>query len=124
MTAEKQDPVEAIIDKAKPLLANLSFGAMMGYCSGYALKKVGRALALIIGMGFIGLQVAATSGYIQIDWNKLKVDFVKRVDTSGDGVFDAEDAKEYWRRLKKVLTYRVPSAGGFSLGFLYGVRHG
>jgi uncharacterized membrane protein (Fun14 family) len=41
-----------------------------------------------------------------------------------DGKVTAEDVIEYWKVLKKVLTYKLPSAGGFSLGFLYGVRYG
>ena len=42
-------------------------------------------------------------------------------DANKDGVLDGEDVKEWWKRLKKLLTYKLPSAGGFSLGFLYGV---
>jgi len=121
---ENKDPVEVIIEKAKPLLANLSFGAVMGYCSGVAMKKVGKALAFAIGTIFIGLQGAVSFGYLQIDWEKVKIDIVKSVDTSGDGKFDVEDMKVYWRKVKKVLTYKIPSAGGFSLGFLYAVKHG
>lgn len=121
---ENTDPIDALIEKSKPLLANISFGAVMGFCSGYAMKKVGKALAFIVGMGFIGLQAAATTGYIQIDWEKLRLDVVKRVDTTGDGKFDANDCKAYWAKVKKLLTYELPSAGGFSLGFLYGVKSG
>ena len=43
---------------------------------------------------------------------------------TGDGKLDVEDAKAWWRKVKALLTHKVPSAGGFSLGFLYGVRYG
>jgi hypothetical protein len=40
-----------------------------------------------------------------------------------DGKIDEEDAKAWWRIIKEVLVYKLPSAGGFSLGFLYGARY-
>ena len=40
-----QDPVERAIELAKPVLSQLSFGAVMGYCSGTAMKKIGKAVA-------------------------------------------------------------------------------
>jgi hypothetical protein len=35
-----------------------------------------------------------------------------------------EDAKAWWKKLKARLTQELPGAGGFSLGFLCGVRYG
>ena len=124
MSEEKKDAVETALDTLKPILSNLSFGAVMGYCSGTALKKVGKALAVVIGVGFIGLQTAVSAGYIEVNWENVRVTFVNKIDTTGDGKLDFEDAKTYWKMLKKLLTNKIPSAGGFSLGFLYGVRSG
>jgi hypothetical protein len=42
----------------------------------------------------------------------------------GDGKFTASDAKVYWRKFKALLTHKLPDGTGFSLGFLYGVKHG
>ena len=51
MTENKEDdPVETALDKVKPILAKVTFGAIMGYSSGYALKKVGKALAFVKGI--------------------------------------------------------------------------
>lgn len=123
MKDEKKDAtIEEAIDKLKPVLSNLSFGCIMGYCSGTALKQVGKALAFVVGIGFIGLQTIAHAGYIQIDWMKVRESAHRTLDTSGDGKFDAEDLKAYWKSFKKIMTNRVPAAGGFSLGFLYGLR--
>jgi uncharacterized membrane protein (Fun14 family) len=121
---EKKDLVEQAIERAKPILQNLGFGAVVGYCSGLAMKKVGKFLAFTIGVGFIGLQTVVSLGYITVDWEKVKVSFVKSVDTTGDGLLNTDDAKVYWQKLKKLLTNKIPSAGGFSFGFLYGVRYG
>jgi uncharacterized membrane protein (Fun14 family) len=120
----KKDPVEEAIEFAKPILTKLSFGTVMGYCSGMALKKIGKAMAFIIGVGFVSLQTAAYYGYLTVEWNKIASDAVKQVDTNQNGSIDAEDLKVYWAKLKKILTANVPSSGGFSLGFLWGVRSG
>ena len=121
---EKKDVIETLIEKSKPVIGNLTFGCVMGYCSGVALQKVGKALAVVVGMGFVGLQGAAHLGYIQIDWEKIRISVVNSMDQNKDGKINTEDVKVYWKQFKKVMVHRVPSAGGFSLGFLYGVRSG
>lgn len=121
---EKKDIVEQAIDKAKPIFANLTFGAIMGYCSGNAMKKVGKALAVVIGVGFIALQSAVAAGYIEVDWNKISGGLVTKMDATGDGKINSDDAKAYWKKIRGVLTNKVPAAGGFSVGFMYGVKSG
>ena len=37
--------------------AQITFSAVVGYCSGYAVKKVGKVAVVGIGVTFIGLQV-------------------------------------------------------------------
>jgi uncharacterized membrane protein (Fun14 family) len=121
---EKKDVVESILEKAKPALANFGFGTVAGYCSGLAMIKVGRALAVAVGTVFVGLQMAVAFGYIDVNWKKVADNAKAKMDVNSDGTLNKEDVKEYWRRLKTLLTHKIPSAGGFSLGFLYGVRQG
>ena len=73
--------MENALEIAKPLAAQLSFGAVMGYCSGYAMKKVGKVVAFGVGVVFIGLQAAASTGYINVDWAKIKDDTLKKMDS-------------------------------------------
>jgi uncharacterized membrane protein (Fun14 family) len=75
------DPMAIAIDKAKPIIAKISFGSIIGYCSGYTLKQVGKVAAIILGAGFIAVQTCVSYGYIQVDWNKVKDDALKKVDT-------------------------------------------
>ena len=126
MTQNKDadDVVTQAIDKAKPILSKLSFGTVVGYCSGMATQKIAKATAFLVGVSFIALQVAVSSGVVTMDWSKLQVHCHKLMDASGDGKLDAEDLKLYWKKVRGVLTTNLPSAGGFSLGFLYGVRYG
>ena len=65
---------------------------------------------------------ASYSGYVSVDWKQVQDDAIAKVDVDGDGELTVADAKHYWKKVKKILTYNVPSAGGFSLGFLYGLQ--
>mmetsp|Transcript_25182 Transcript_25182/g.62081 ORF Transcript_25182/g.62081 Transcript_25182/m.62081 type:complete len:89 (-) Transcript_25182:41-307(-) len=81
MADSNTDPVESALDKLKPIVSKISFGSVVGYCSGMALKKVGKAVAFVIGVGFIGVQSAVYSGYITVDWGKVSGDAMKPLDT-------------------------------------------
>ena len=45
-----------------------------------AFRRVGKAVGVVVGLGFIGAQFAASSGYVQIDWEKVKDDAIKPLD--------------------------------------------
>ena len=52
--ADKQNPTTSVL---KMVGGPMSFGMVMGVCSGIASKKLTKAAATIIGVGFIGVQV-------------------------------------------------------------------
>jgi uncharacterized membrane protein (Fun14 family) len=78
---ENKDPMETAIDKLKPIISQLGFGSVMGYCSGLAMKKIGKAVAFAVGIGFIAVQTAVSGGYIDVDWGKVKDDSLGKLDT-------------------------------------------
>jgi uncharacterized membrane protein (Fun14 family) len=97
----------------------------MGYCSGMAFRRVGKFAGAVLGFGFMGVQAAQSSGYINVNWNKIEEDvFIKPLDANNDGRVDLDDAQLHWLKYKAMLTQNVPSAGGFSAGFLLGARRG
>ncbi len=82
VSAKSPDAVERALDALKPVVTKLSLGGVMGYCSGMALKKVGKAMAFVVGLGFVAVQSAAYAGYIQVHWGKIADDsIVKRLDS-------------------------------------------
>jgi uncharacterized membrane protein (Fun14 family) len=83
MGEEKQDPVERALELAKPVAAQIGFGTVMGYCSGTAMKKIGKMVAFSVGCLFIGLQAAASTGYISVDWAKIKDSATMKMDKVG-----------------------------------------
>jgi FUN14 domain-containing protein 1 len=104
--------------------SQLSYGFVCGYCSGYALKKIGKAGAIVFGLGFMTLQTLSYSGYIQVDHEKLKSDLYQNLDLNEDGKVDAEDKNIALDKVMKVLQFNMPAGGGFAAGFVGGIRSG
>lgn len=80
MVESKPDAVESALEKATPFLTNVTFGGMMGYTTGYAMKKIGKAVAFFVGVTFIALQTGVYAGYIDVDWLKIKDSAFKQID--------------------------------------------
>ena len=87
MTDKIPDQVTEFIKANAPVANQLGFGGIMGYCSGMAFRRVGRVFGVVLGIGFMGAQAAAASGYIEIDWDKVKNDAIKPFDTVS--IFDS-----------------------------------
>jgi len=116
--------MEKLIDMFGPYVMKCGFGGAMGFCSGLAARKLGMVVAYLVGVGFIGVQVAAYNGYIDVDWYAIKDEAVKILDVDGDGKLDAEDAKLWWRKFKETMANALPSSSGFAGGFVLGLRYG
>ena len=115
------DSVDKKIDAVLGNCGELTLAGSLGFCSGYALKLVGKAAALAVGLVFIVGQVAAYNGYIDIKWGKLQKDAIDRVDPNGDGKIDGTDLKLWYRRLLAIMKTKLPSSVGFSSGFALGI---
>jgi len=102
----------------------LSYGFVCGYCSGYALKKVGKAAAVVLGLGFMTLQTLNYSGYIEVDHEKLKKDVEGLMDLNNDGKIDDKDLAIASDKIMEVVSFGLPSGCGFAAGFWGGLRSG
>lgn len=99
-----------------PLVEQLTFGAVAGFAAGYALKKVGKVLAIALGLLFVALQVLAYYGFLTIDW----VEVQGRVDP----LLEPSALDGAWRAVLRVLTFNVAFAAAFVPGFLLGLKRG
>ncbi len=103
----------------------VTLGGAAGFCSGYAVKKVGRALAVAIGLGFIAVQVARHKGVIESpDWGRVNERMVEALDADGDGKLTGKDAQIYLARAVEVLGFNVPGGAAFGTAFVLGLRYG
>ncbi len=51
-----------------PLVTQLGVGGIIGLCIGYAIKKVAKIAAAILGIFSLGLIYLETKGMITVDW--------------------------------------------------------
>lgn len=99
-----------------PWVQQLGFGAVAGFIAGYALKKVGKVVAIVLGLLFVALQLLAWSGFISVDWGVIQ----KQVDP----LLEGESLERSWRGLLSMLTYNIPFAAAFVPAFILGVKRG
>ncbi|MDZ7800248.1 MAG: FUN14 domain-containing protein [Trueperaceae bacterium] len=99
-----------------PALEQLGFGAVAGFVAGYALKKVGKLAAVVVGLFFVGVQLLAWAGYLTIEWGRVRAEV--------EPLLAPSSLNEAWHALVSVLTYNVPFAAAFVPGFLLGMRRG
>lgn len=68
--------------------------------TGFVMMKLGRAAAFTLGSGIIALQLANSSGYVKINWDKL----TKGVERVAEQVENSTENKKKGL-LKKVIYY-------------------
>lgn len=116
------DTLQAGIDSGIP--TQLSYGFISGYCSGYALKKVGRTAAVVFGLGFMSLQTLSYYGYVKVDHGQIRKDVESLLDLNQDGTVDRSDGELAYDKLMSVLQFNLPGGSGFAAGFVGGIRSG
>ena len=108
--------IDGAFNALAPYLGQISFGALAGFATGYALKKVGRVALVIFGLLFIAVQLLAYYGVVQVDW--------LRIQSYADPLLKRESLQGFFNSLVSILTNNVPFAGAFVPGFLLGLRFG
>lgn len=99
-----------------PWVQQIGFGAVAGFVAGYALKKVGKLVALAIGLLFVVIQLLAWWGFLSVDWGVVQ--------ETVDPLLESESLNQAWRGLVTVLTYNIPFAATFVPAMVLGIRRG
>ena len=102
-----------MVDILTPLLTQLGVGGVAGLCVGYALKKLGKIAAFILGLAFLGLQYLAWSGIININYDALQQwgnDVIHSIGIA-EGVFGT-------------IVANMPFAASFLVGLAIGFKMG
>ncbi|RIH86421.1 FUN14 family protein [Meiothermus luteus] len=100
----------------QPYIGQLTFGGLAGFAVGYAIKAVGRWVAIGLGLIFVVVQVLASMGYINVDWTRIQRDV--------EPLLQQEQLRGAWDALVRVLTTNLPFGGAFVAGLLLGLRRG
>ncbi|XP_050968847.1 FUN14 domain-containing protein 1-like isoform X2 [Labeo rohita] len=101
--------------------AQIMMGGMTGWCAGYLFQRVGKIAATAVGGGFLLLQIANHSGYVQVDWKKVEKDvntakrrLKKKANKAAPEINTfIEEATEF---VKKNIVVSSGFVGGFLLG--------
>lgn len=111
-----QSVTNNLFDSLAPYLGQISFGALAGFATGFALKKIGRVALVIFGLLFISIQALAYLGVVRVDW--------LRIQHFADPLLSKNSLQGFMNGLIGILTNNVPFAGAFIPGFLLGLRFG
>ncbi|MDQ6863494.1 MAG: FUN14 domain-containing protein [Thermoproteota archaeon] len=113
------------IENAGPFVATIGGGFFGGILIGYALKKVVKLVAIVVGL-FAGLAYLQYQQIVNIDWNKLQP-------LSQNAAITVLNASKYIPRLANVsghttnLTisdFGIPLTGSMAIGFTLGFVRG
>lgn len=102
----------AIPPDIKFALMTLGGGGIAGWAVGFTLKKFAKLAALVVGIGFLSLQLLAFNKFITIDWNAIK------------SAVPDESLERSATSIMSIITYNLPFAGSFVIGFWLGFRKG
>lgn len=88
----------------------LTVGGVVGFATGYAVKRVGQLLLVFIGCEVVALQLMAQQGWVVVDWPLIGRDLSPHVEKGGvDRIIDA-------------VKLKAPFAGSFTAGCYAGFR--
>ena len=104
-------------------MGNIGVSGALGFVSGYALKTVGKGVAVLCGVAFITLQALQYYEVININYKKAEQAAIQALDQDGDGKLTTNDLKVAKDRLQKRLSVGMPSAATFGVGFCAGLAY-
>jgi uncharacterized membrane protein (Fun14 family) len=99
-----------------PYLQQLTFGAVAGFVVGYALKKVGKLVAIAFGLLFVAIQVLAFYGFVTVNWGEVQDRF--------DPLLQPTSLEQAWKGLVALLTYNITFAAAFVPALVIGLKRG
>jgi uncharacterized membrane protein (Fun14 family) len=119
----------SIHESFAPTAATMGGGFFLGVLIGYALKKVIKILAVIVGLFLAGLAYLQYHQIANINWNKLQTlsegvittlsNAIIQIQSSGDSSHAAATASSL-----AMTTFSIPLTGSMSAGFTIGFMKG
>jgi uncharacterized membrane protein (Fun14 family) len=113
------------IEHFSSVAVTISGGFFAGLLIGYALKKVVKAVALVVGLFLAGLAYLQYQQILNINWNKLQVVSQNAVSTLANATTQIPGLNSSDHTIALALTnFGIPLTGSMSMGFAIGFLKG
>ena len=104
------------LEQMWPWIEQIGFGVIAGFVTGYALKKAGKLLAIVLGVIFVVVQLLAWAGFVTVNWGAVQ--------DNVEPLLHNESLQSGWAQLVELLTHNIPFAASFIPGLVYGLKKG
>lgn len=105
-----QEPSEKGQSAVRSVGEQLSIGGVLGFATGYSIRKIGKAVMFVVGTEVCILQYMAYRRWLVMDWRRLVKDVAPRLDRSA------------WDGVLEILLYKMPFNVAFTGGLMAGLR--
>jgi len=122
--------MNSIIESFGPTAATLGGGFFVGILIGYALKKVIKLLAVIVGLFLAGLVYLQYHQIANINWNKLQTVSEDAITTLSNAIIMQIPGIDYTSDQAAsasslaLTSFSIPLTGSMSAGFTIGFMKG
>jgi uncharacterized membrane protein (Fun14 family) len=120
----------SIIESFAPSAATMGGGFFAGILIGYALKKIIKIVAVIVGLFLAGLAYLQFQQIANINWNKLQTISEGAITTLSNaitqilGISSSTDGHAIGTASLAMTSYGIPLTGSMSAGFTIGFMKG
>jgi uncharacterized membrane protein (Fun14 family) len=122
----------SIIESFLPTASTLGSGFFVGVLIGYALKKVIKIVAIIVGLFLAGLAYLQSQQIATINWNKLQtvlegtITAISNLSLQISGINNSVDSSHAAATASSLtmISFGIPLTGSTSAGFTLGFMKG
>ena len=106
------------LDAVAPTLFTIGSGGLIGFLAGFAIKRIFKILAVIVGLFFAALMYFQAQNLISVNWDKIQSMSQGLVSTLAHSLTDTGQISTITGNLG------IPLTGGLAAGFAIGVMKG
>ena len=106
------------LEGVAPTLFTIGSGGLIGFLAGFAIKRVFKILAVIVGIFFAALMYFQSQNLISVNWDKIQSMSQGMVSTLAHTLTDTGQISTIAGNLG------IPLTGGLAAGFAIGVMKG
>ena len=127
LVVDKIDYMQSIVETFGPTATILGGGFFVGVLIGYALKKVIKIVAVVVGLFLAGLAYLQSLQIASINWNKLQTISEGAITTISNAITQIPDISVDSHAATASLalsSFGIPFTGSMSTGFTIGFMKG